>query len=69
MMETTTVTATYSMRDVALQGHTIPDITQVFTTTVKRRRRATPFGFGLEFDSFSQFQLSIIAALGLSKRR
>lgn len=69
MMETTTVTATYRMRDVALQGHTIPDLTQVFTTTVKRRRRATPFGFGLEFDSFSQFQLSIIAALGLSKRR
>jgi len=69
MMETSTVTETYSMRDVALKGLVIPDLTQTFTTTVKRRRRATPFGFGLDFDSFSQFQLSIIAALGLSGRR
>jgi len=69
MMEKSTITATYRMRDVALKGLTIPDLTQVFTTTVKRRRKATPFGFGLDFDSFSQFQLSIIAALGLSKRK
>lgn len=68
MMETSTITATYRMRNVALKGLTIPDLTQTFTTTVKRRRKATPFGFGLDFDSFSQFQLSIIAALGLSKR-
>jgi hypothetical protein len=69
MMETSTVKATYRMRNVALWGNTIPDLTQEFTTTVKIRRRATPFGFGLDFDSFSQFQLSILAALGLSKRR
>lgn len=69
MMETSTMTATYRMKDVTLKGLTIPDITQVFTKTVKRRRGATPFGFGLDFDSFSQFQLSIIAALGLSRRR
>jgi hypothetical protein len=69
MMETSTVKATYRMRDVALFGLTIPDLTQEFTTTVKLRRRATPFGFGLDFDSFSPFQLSILAALGLSKRR
>lgn len=69
MMETSTVKATYRMRNVALWGNTIPDLTQEFTTTVKIRRRATPFGFGLDFDSFSQFQLSILAALGLTKRR
>lgn len=69
MMETTVVTTSYSMRNVGLKGLVIPDLTQNFTTTVKRRRKATPFGFGLDFDSFSQFQLSIIAALGLSKRR
>jgi len=69
MMETSVVTATYRMRNVALKGLTIPDLTQTFTTTVKCRRQATPFGFGLDFDSFSQFQLSIIAALGLSARR
>lgn len=68
MMEKSVMTATYRMRDVTLQGLTIPDITQEFTKTVKRRRKATPFGFGLDFDSFSQFQLSIIAALGLSRR-
>ncbi len=68
MMETSVMTTTFRMRNVALYGNTIPDLTQTFTDTVKVRRRATPFGFGLDFDSFSQFQLSILAALGLSKR-
>jgi hypothetical protein len=33
----------------------------------KIRRRATPYGFGITWDGFSSFQLSILAALGLSK--
>jgi len=35
---------------------------------IKRRRAATPYGFGLNFSGFSAFQSSIIAALGLSRR-
>lgn len=34
----------------------------------KRRKRATPFGFGLSFSGFSPRQLAIIAALGFSRR-
>lgn len=36
---------------------------------VKLRRRASPFGFGLNPGSFSPYQLSILAALGISKYR
>jgi len=37
-------------------------------TETKMRRRANPFGFGLSWNSLSKFQLSIAAALGISKR-
>jgi len=40
---------------------------QTFTTVVKQRQRATPFGFGLDFAEFTQRQWSILAALGLSR--
>lgn len=33
----------------------------------KRRRRATPFGFGVDFNSFTPRQLAIAAALGISR--
>jgi hypothetical protein len=33
----------------------------------KRRKRATPFGFGVDFDSFTPRQLAITAALGLTR--
>jgi len=38
-----------------------------YTTEVKKRRRATPFGFGLSWDRFTDRQLAIAAALGLSR--
>lgn len=41
---------------------------QVFTTTVKQRRKATPFGFGLDpILDFSGRQWAILVALGLAK--
>jgi hypothetical protein len=40
---------------------------QTFTTTVKQRRMATPYGFGLDPLGFTGRQWSILAALGLSK--
>lgn len=67
MMEKSVKTATYRMRNVTPVGRNIPDLTQVFTHTVKYRRKATPFGFGLNEGTFSPFQWSIIAALGLSR--
>jgi hypothetical protein len=44
-----------------------PDLTTVVETKV--RRRATPYGFGLDFSSFSTRQKAIVAALGLSRKK
>lgn len=41
--------------------------TQTFTTRSKQRVRATPYGFGLNIDSFTNRQKAIILALGLSR--
>jgi hypothetical protein len=43
------------------------NLRQTFTTTVKTRTKASPFGFGLTFDSFSGRQLAILGALGLTR--
>jgi hypothetical protein len=40
----------------------------VVKTTVKRRIRANPFGFGVAFDTLNAYQLSILAALGMTRR-
>jgi hypothetical protein len=69
MMELSTMKATYRMRDVTPKGYNIPDLTQVLNHTVKYRRQATPYGFGLNEESFTPRQWSIIAALGLSRAR
>jgi len=42
-------------------------LTQVFKQETKRRRAATPFGFGLELDGFSARQWAILAALGITR--
>jgi len=36
-------------------------------TETKQRVRANPFGFGITWEGLSPFQLSIAAALGISK--
>lgn len=43
------------------------DVWQRFTTVVRQREKATPYGFGLTFDSFTDRQLGIMAALGLTR--
>lgn len=40
----------------------------VLETITRQRKTATPYGFGLTFDGFNPFQLSILSALGLSRR-
>jgi hypothetical protein len=39
-----------------------------FITETKVRRGANPFGFGLNWEGLSPFQLSIAAALGISRK-
>jgi hypothetical protein len=46
---------------------TYPGVSQRFTTTVKSRHKATPWGFGLNPLSFTVRQWAITTALGLSK--
>jgi predicted RNA methylase len=69
MMEHTIVKHTYS--HVGPSGITgKPDMTVpplVLVTETKKRIGANPFGFGVDWNGLSSFQLSIAAALGLSR--
>lgn len=58
--------------DTALVGHRMfdgssPRCTMTRIRESKRRVTSTPFGFGLDLDSFSLRQWSILAALGISR--
>jgi len=80
MMETTTVTDTYSAGEIDgsdpgfyLHGGTFigsytPHVSPiVLRTTVKKRIQANPFGFGLTWDGLSTVQKTILAALGITR--
>lgn len=71
MMEHTTVTDTISLTPASLvpeaAGCTVGPL--VFVTETKRRIKANPFGFGVSWDGLSSFQLSILAALGMTRGR
>jgi hypothetical protein len=71
IMEKTTISYTYSCdRSIVLedgQEITIPPIT--FVTETKVRRKANPFGFGLSWEGLSPIQLAIAGALGISRGR
>lgn len=47
--------------------HPVGDVTDVFRRETKQRRRATPYGFGLNTEQFSARQWAILGALGLSR--
>lgn len=42
---------------------------QTFVETVRKRRRASPFGFGFDFDGLTTRQGAILSALAISRRR
>jgi hypothetical protein len=67
IMSETTLEETYSLVGLKLKNQSPITLSQSFTTKVKQRARATPFGFGLNASSFNLKQWSIIAALGISK--
>jgi len=77
VMETTTVTDTYSAGDL-LANPTAEDAASfsapyprphpvTVRTTVKKRVQANPFGFGVSWDGLSPMQLAISAALGITR--
>lgn len=65
VMETTTVTYTDRIR-IPLGSSPAVTLTHSYGTTIKVRRRATPYGFGLNPATFDGYQLGIIGALGLA---
>lgn len=69
IMEETSTKHTYSMPSAALLGDDGAVPTSSVTYTVKRRREANPFGFGLSWDGLSPSQMLITAALGITRLR
>lgn len=67
MMETTIVKTEYALIGLELYGTGKINLTQSFVTTTKKRRKATPYGFGFDPGTFTARQWSIIAALGISR--
>lgn len=70
IMETTTVKDTYTCDSIRLLDGTVVTFPPIsFVTTTKVRRKANPFGFGVTWEGLSSFQLSILAALGITRHR
>ncbi len=70
VMETTTESHAFTLSDCSFESypgsHTLR---QTFTTTVKQRQKATPYGFGFDLETLTPRQIAILVALGLSKGR
>lgn len=65
----TIVTDTYSHvlnQTSSLDLPRVPEL--VCVTETKQRRKANPFGFGVSWDGLTPFQVSIAAALGISRK-
>ncbi|DAD50330.1 maturation protein [ssRNA phage Esthiorhiza.2_9] len=64
------ISYTYTLMGTTLKGsETSGPVQQRFTTVVKKRLRASPYGFGLDPDwtGFSDRQLSILGSLGITR--
>jgi len=58
---------TYSAPTTLLRGGGRSPQKQTYVTDVKKRMRATPYGFGLDLGSLSARQWAILGALGMSR--
>ncbi len=67
MMERTSIITEYALDGLNLYGIGPINLTQSFVTTTKKRRKATPYGFGFDLGSLNARQRSIIVALGLTR--
>lgn len=66
MMETTIVEYQYTYTGAG-QGPGREGCSMIIVDETKKRLKASPFGFGVSWDSFDTTQLAILAALGLSR--
>lgn len=60
-------TDTYTLTGQSFNGLGTPALSQSFTTTVKKRVKATPYGFALDPATFTTRQWAILGALGISR--
>lgn len=67
MMEKTTVKYQYTFTPNSFSGPGASGCTLTIVDETKKRVKASPFGFGVTWDSFNTTQLAILAALGLSR--
>jgi len=65
VMETTITTDTYTRECPDFMGGEV--FHTVLRRTTKQRVKASPFGFGIDWDGFDAYQLSILAALGITR--
>lgn len=69
LMYKTTIQDTYTHSGIGFMDGGTGEISMTFTTTIKRRVKAHPFGFGFKEDMLTARQLAILAALGLANGR
>lgn len=67
VMEHALLQNTYTLPGCVTRSHGPLHLTQTFGIETKTRVGASPFGFGLTWNEFSPYQLSILAALGISR--
>lgn len=67
MMEHSIVKDTYTRHDLPFKRYGKTTLSLHKITEVKKRRPATPFGFGLTYDGLSTKQKAILAAIGLTR--
>jgi len=68
VMKKSTHINTFTVKRVTFNnGLRIDDLSSSFVTQRKQRNRATPYGFGLNTDSFTDQQWSVLGALGYTK--
>lgn len=70
VMETTTESHEFQLTNMRYTSYPGPaTLRQTFTTVVKLRQKATPYGFGFDLTQLTPRQIAILVALGLSKGR
>jgi len=68
MMEHKTSTVEYQLTGVEYKSYSgQQSFHQTFTTEVKKRVSASPYGFGIDVDGFTAQQLAILAAIGITR--
>lgn len=69
MMERTITKDTYTIERPGFKNGNLKVAPLTLVTESKVRRQANPFGFGVSWSGLSSFQVSILAALGISRGR